>query len=77
MDSPERTWRVTSQQFTAQRMDDGNVVQGWNVNWTTGNNVSGTTFVRNPDAQDMAKVQEAVHRDAMLAYDRSDLTHQG
>jgi hypothetical protein len=76
MDSPERTWRVTSQQRTAEAVPGGTVARGWLINWRTGGNVDGQTFVPDPDSQDIAKVQAAVHRDAMLAYDRSELTHQ-
>lgn len=75
MDSPDRTWRVTSQQVTAERTPDGNIARGWNINWTTGANVSGVTFVPFPDANDVGTVAKAVHEDVMLAYDRGDLSH--
>lgn len=73
-DSVGRSWVVTSQQQTAERIDDGSVVRGWNIQFRTGSNVSGTVFVQFPDANDPDKVRAAVQAAADAAYDRGNLT---
>lgn len=74
VDPGSRSWQVTSQQQTAERMDDGNVLRGWNIQFRTGGNVTGTVFVPFPDANDPARVRAAVQAAADTAYDRGNLT---
>lgn len=55
-------------------MPDGSLVRGWQVTWTTGNNVTGSVFLPGNSAADENLVRAAIQDKVDAVYRRANLT---
>lgn len=70
----EPSWRVTAQQETVSRMPDGTLERGWQITYTTGNNVTGSVFVPAASAANEELVRAAIQEAVDAAYRRASLS---
>lgn len=68
------SWRVTAQQQTVERMPDGTLERGWQITWTTGNNVTGSVFLPGDSAADENLVRAVIQEKVDAVYRRANLT---
>lgn len=70
----EPSWRVTAQQQTVERMPDGTLERGWQIAYTTGNNVTGNVFIPGASAADEEQVRAAIQLAVDAIYRRANLS---
>jgi len=70
----EPSWRVTNQQQTVELAPDGQPQRGWQITFTTGNNVTGNVFVPAALANDEDVVRAAIQQAVDAVYRRANLS---